>query len=495
VISAGDAHTCAVTAAGGARCWGWNPYGQIGDGTTADRHTPVDVWGFSSGMATISAGSGYTCSVTSSGGAKCWGWNLFDQLGDGTGTDTPYPVGVSGLSSGAVAVSAGRYHTCAITTGGGAKCWGWNLYGQVGDGSTTNRGTPRNVSGLSSGVAEIAVGDSHSCALTTGGGVKCWGLNDVGQLGDGSTTNSPMPVDVSGLTSGVAEIAVGDSHSCALTTGGAVKCWGNNFYGQLGDGSTTSSSTPVNVSGLSSGATAISAGGNHTCAVDGGAAKCWGRNSKGQLGDGTTTGSSTPVSVSDLSAGVTAISAGDSHSCALTTGGRALCWGSNVYGQLGNGKTADRLTPVQVSSLFPGDVAQPDGLISKGGAFVGNGVYNTTGRNQTLSAKRAPGTMTSFDVRIQNDGDALDRILVRGEAPAKGFRVAVTWNGVAVTKDFLAGRLDFALDVGASETIVVKITIKATASAGKVESQKVTLTSTNDLTGKDAVKAKVTVSR
>jgi alpha-tubulin suppressor-like RCC1 family protein len=302
-------------------------------------------------VAAVAAGRSHTCALTVGGGVKCWGYNYYGQLGDGTTTQRTTPVDVSGLTSGVDAIAAGGYHACAATAGGGVTCWGYNYYGQLGDGTTTDRNTPVDVSGLMSGVDAIAAGYSHTCALTVGGGVTCWGRNSYGQLGDGTTTDRNMPVDVSGLTSGVAAIAAGELHTCALTVGGGVECWGHNSYGQLGDGTTTRRTTPVAVSGLTSGVAAIAAGGSHTCALTvGGGVECWGRNEYGQLGDGATTQRSTPVDVSGLTSGVAAIAAGELHTCALTVGGGVKCWGYDLYGQLGIGEFGYSATPVDVVS-------------------------------------------------------------------------------------------------------------------------------------------------
>jgi len=297
-IAAGGHHTCALTSGGAVKCWGANFAGQLGNGTTTDSRTPVDVSGLASGVTAVAAGSSHTCALTSGGGIRCWGANFAGQLGNGTTTDSRTPVDVSGLASGVSAVEVGEYHTCAVTIGGGIKCWGRNFEGQLGNGTTTDSRTPVDVSGLASGVSAIAARLEHTCALTGDGGIKCWGRNGSGQLGNGTTTFSSAPVDVSGLAGGVSAIAAGTFHTCARTSGGGIKCWGYNQYGQLGNGTTTDSGVPVDVSNFASGVSSIVVGAFHACAITtGGGVKCWGANYAGQLGDGTVTDSGTPVDV------------------------------------------------------------------------------------------------------------------------------------------------------------------------------------------------------
>lgn len=351
-VSAGISHTCALTTSGGVKCWGYNYSGQLGDGSRTDHSTPMDVSGLTSGVSAVSAGTFHTCALTSFGGIKCWGSNLYGQLGDGTTTNQTVPVDVSWLSSGVNMVSAGSTRTCALTASGGVKCWGWNLNGQLGDGTTSDRSIPGDVTELTSGVSAISAGAEHACALTSSGGVKCWGMNTYGQLGDESTTDSSIPVDVFELDSGISAVSAGDYHTCALTDSGGVKCWGWNGSGQLGDGTTTNSSIPVNVNGLSSGVILVSAGGEHTCALtDSGVVKCWGKNTQGQLGNETTTDSHTPVEVSGLTSVVSVMSAGGYHTCAITLSGGLKCWGDNSYGQLGDGTIVESHIPVDVSGL------------------------------------------------------------------------------------------------------------------------------------------------
>jgi len=339
-IKAGYGHTCVLTSAGGVKCWARNEYGQVGYGDTALHTTPVDVSGLTSGVAAIATGWYHTCALTFGGGVKCWGHNGRGQLGDESTTDHWTPVNVSGLTSGVAAIAAGAEHTCALLSlGGGVKCWGYNNYGQLGDGVTTDSSIPINVDGLASGVIAITAGSLHTCALTFGGGVKCWGSNSDGQLGLGNYVVHKTPTDVPMLSSGVRAIAAGYFHTCALTSSGEAKCWGNNNYGQVGDGvfDVSDRLAPVTVFGLTSGVTSIAGGYQHTCAVVYGGAKCWGYNGAGQQGTNQPANvfHIAPADVYHFATGARQITAGYEHTCALIDGGGARCWGRDGTGFVG----------------------------------------------------------------------------------------------------------------------------------------------------------------
>ncbi len=349
-ISAGGYTTCALTTEGGVKCWGENHFGELGNGTNQLYHTTaVDVEGLAIDIVAISAGASHVCAITVAGGLKCWGNNRDGQLGNGLYKDSSIPVDVVGLTSGVAAVAAGNGSTCALTTEGGAKCWGNDTFGSLGNGELASTPIPTDVIGLSTGVAAIAGSGSHTCALTTEGDIKCWGYNFYGEVGDGTRINQETPVDVVGLATGIVAIEVGGVHSCALTTSGRVTCWGYNEHGELGNGDQQTSITPVDVIGLSTAVTQISSHTYHTCALlTDGVVKCWGQNGVGELGDGTRINQSTPVTVIALPADVTAITVGVSDTCALMSTGLTRCWGHNVYGEVGDGTTEIRTTPVDV---------------------------------------------------------------------------------------------------------------------------------------------------
>ncbi|MEV5984906.1 Ig-like domain repeat protein [Streptomyces sp. NPDC052051] len=340
---------------------GWNVYGELGDGTTTATTTPVDVHlPAGTRLTDIAAGDFHSLAVTSDGRVLAWGFNDHGQLGDGTTVNRSTPVEVH-LPAGvrATAVAGGEVHSMALTSDGRVFAWGAGFWGQLGNGTNADTSTPVEVH-LPAGTraTAIATGYNHSLALTSDGRVLAWGLNDRGQLGDGTFTDRNTPVETL-LPAGVqvTAIAGGGYHSLALTSDGRVFGWGLNTEGELGDGTFTNRNTPVETL-LPAGVeiTAIAAGGQHSLAVTSdGRVLAWGLNISGALGDGTTVNSSTPVEVL-LPAGtrVTAVTGGAYHSLAVTTDGRILGWGYNIDGQLGDGTTVNRLTPVEM--LLPPDV-------------------------------------------------------------------------------------------------------------------------------------------
>ena len=356
-FSAGGVHTCGVTTSDGAFCWGSNSSGQLGGSAASECEisyyygsgvpcstTAVTVAG-GFAFAAVSAGRSHTCGLTTGGAAYCWGDNVQGQLGDGStiSSGTPVPV-AGGLMFGAV--SAGDGFTCGLTASGAAYCWGYNGVGELGNGTTTNSPIPVAVTGMLT-FTTLSTGDSHACGLTSSGAVYCWGANRSAQLGDGTTTNRTSPMLVAGgLT--FTTVSAGLVHTCGLATSGAAYCWGANDSGELGDGSTVDSRTPLAVAG---GLTfqVVSAGGGYTCGVTTtGAAYCWGANYSGQLGTGTFSGPS--LVPAPVSGGLVfgAVSAGGAHTCGRTTGGTVYCWGGNSDGELGNGSTNGSAVPVRV---------------------------------------------------------------------------------------------------------------------------------------------------
>jgi alpha-tubulin suppressor-like RCC1 family protein len=292
-------------------------------------------------FTSLSAGGFHTCALTAVGAAYCWG----------DGDSVPKPVGV-GLTF-ALLAAGGTIHTCAITTVGTAYCWGYNSQGQLGDGDTTRSATPVAVAGGLS-FASISTGGAHSCGLTAAGSAYCWGFNNSGQLGDSTTTDrwSPVPVK-GGLT--FAMVVAGGVHTCGLTTTSGVYCWGANGSYELGDGTNLGHTTPVAVQTTVAFAGLGSAVGSHTCGVTGsGLGYCWGSDFFGQIGDGTA-GSVAPTPHAIAGALTFAsLSGGSTHSCGLSTSHVAYCWGSNNDGQLGTGSFGGNYpTPVPITGQTP----------------------------------------------------------------------------------------------------------------------------------------------
>jgi alpha-tubulin suppressor-like RCC1 family protein len=303
-IDAGGLHVCALLAEGTVSCWGHNSTGQLGDGSLTGSMTPVAVTGIASAVA-IAAGPGHTCAVLAEGTVKCWGSNWAGQLGNGTQLSSSVPVSVAGITN-AIGVAVGESHSCARLADGGLRCWGANSsgdpfdppFGQLGDGSSVWAiSTPVSVFGMTDAVA-IAAGTFHTCAVLTAGWINCWGLRP---LGTGGLESSLVPVRVSGITDG-STVGAGYLFTCASLHSGTVACWGYNTYGQLGTGAPTDSRAliPATVHGIAD-ATAVDVGTYHACALRAvGTVMCWGFNGDGELGDGTTTQSGTPVAVVGL---------------------------------------------------------------------------------------------------------------------------------------------------------------------------------------------------
>jgi alpha-tubulin suppressor-like RCC1 family protein len=335
MVSAGSFRSCGVTTDNRVYCWG-TTNGFVG-GTLRFR--------------LVSVGGDHICGVTTGDLAYCWGANFQGQLGDGTTTSRTTPVAVLGGHRFS-AVRAGGFHTCGVTLSNQAYCWGRNNEGQVGDGSDLNRRQrPVRVAGGLS-FRQVIAGVAHTCGVTTGNKGYCWGYAAQGQIGDGKLVEqrrSPRAV-VGGLS--FRQIAAGGAHSCGVTQDDRAYCWGNNFDGRIGDGTNTTRLRPVAVAGGLR-FSRVSPGQVHTCAVTtADRAYCWGNNTAGQLGDGTTTHRSVPVAVTGglqfdlVSAG--SGSGENSHTCGVTTGDKAYCWGWNMFGQLGDGTTNDSSTPVAV---------------------------------------------------------------------------------------------------------------------------------------------------
>lgn len=344
-ISAGVRHSCMLDNDGHALCWGSNDEGQVGDGSYEMRSSPARVAG-NFVFSQVTAGYAHSCGLTIANEVFCWGGNAAGQLGDGTTSSRTAPVRLNSSVS-FKQIRAGRDHTCGLSNSGSVFCWGANADGQLGDRSRQARATPATVD-VSAGVAALAVGWHHSCALTGDGTAWCWGRNESGQLGDGTTTSRSAPVKVQ-LDVPLVSIAAGSSHSCGVSSSGRAYCWGRSVYGQVGAG-TLAETVPVPREVASHPPlVTIVAGLSHTCArAQDGSGWCWGRNIFGQLGDGTTVDRSTPVRIRSV-ARLAAVNAGGSHTCATGLGGEAWCWGGNRDGQVGRGDRENATTPVRLA--------------------------------------------------------------------------------------------------------------------------------------------------
>jgi alpha-tubulin suppressor-like RCC1 family protein len=352
------ASNCAVLSTGKVDCWGANGDGQLGNGTATNSDVPIAVLGISDAKAVASDTYGNSfCAVLSTGHMECWGNNGDGQLGNGTTTSSDVPVSVKNITT-ATAVIGGDSGAvdgfCALLSTGHVDCWGYNFSGELGNGTTTNSDVPVAVQTITN-AATLISGFEGFCGLLSTGHVDCWGDNTFGELGSATpkANYSDVPVAVTGITD--AKAVAGDSASatnCVLLSTGQLKCWGEGGDGQLGNGTTANSDVPVSVTGITDAKAVASDGdGGSFCAVlSTGHMECWGFNNYGQLGNGTTTGSSVPVSVKNITTG-TAVTGAIYGFCARLATGHVDCWGFGFYGQLGNGNTASSDVPVAVQTI------------------------------------------------------------------------------------------------------------------------------------------------
>ncbi len=339
-IAPGGNHSCALDAAGKAYCWGSAQFGVLGNPSiVTNPYTPVQVTSALT-FTSIASGMYHSCALTAAGVAYCWGWNLQGQLGDGTNTDRNTPsVTNTALRFTSIAAGGqpGGEHTCALTSAGAAYCWGWNAFGQLGDGTTLNRTTPVQVLGGLTFVS-ISVGNLHSCALTSAGKAYCWG--SAAEIGEGLATNRTAPVAVSGNLT-FKNLSAAWWSACGITTDDKTYCWGSYLTNATGP------ATPTQVFAGNTFASVASSYGGGCGITAAGAGFCWGINSGGQVGDGTTTARSAPVAISG-SIVFASIVAGYGHTCGLTAAGLAYCWGTNEPGQVGDGTQINKLVPTAV---------------------------------------------------------------------------------------------------------------------------------------------------
>ncbi|HSH44442.1 MAG TPA: hypothetical protein VK966_01165 [Longimicrobiales bacterium] len=354
-VAAGAAHSCALGTDGRAYCWGRGHNGELGVGTLTPGVSAPAPTAAAPAFEDITAGYYHTCALTAEGTAYCWGWNSWGQAGiadpDETFIRAPTPVAGEHTFTRLV---AGWYHTCGLTEEGAVYCWGNNGDGQLGDGTQSHRRTPQPI--VAQGpFSELAVGGFHTCAAGAGGQAYCWGRNIEGQLGDGGRIASTAPVPVSSELAFQA-LDAGRAHTCGVS-GTAIYCWGSNDYGQLGTGrpgerGLPGSTRPSQVA-RDQAFVSVTAGSDHTCAVDEpGTGYCWGAGAFGQLGLGTTADQASPRMVQrpefrQIAAGFR------THTCGVSSGQRLYCWGTGDVGQLGNPATTATSVPLQVVNPEP----------------------------------------------------------------------------------------------------------------------------------------------
>ena len=357
---------CIVSNVQSLYCWGSNAYGNLGNGLHGSgvfSDQPIEITSFGTGLypVEVATSDSHSCAILNDGTVSCWGHNNQGQLGDGTQISRYVPTPTLSLGGGvkAVDIAVGGQHSCAVLDDGNVKCWGSNAYGQLGDGTTTDSYSPISSSGFTGTSQAIAItaGWTFTCALIEDGSVKCWGRNNLGQLGIGTSGNTPVttPTQITSFGTGLHAVDIdgGYAQSCAVINDGRVMCWGQGSNGRLGTGNSAQQNTPTFTASLGADryAKQVIQGGGHGCAIiDDGTVKCWGSGES--TGTGTTADVYTPTTTDSLGVGRTAeaIIGGSGHTCAILDDATMACWGFGADGKLGNGASNDELSPVPVTT-------------------------------------------------------------------------------------------------------------------------------------------------
>mmetsp|Transcript_19398 Transcript_19398/g.29046 ORF Transcript_19398/g.29046 Transcript_19398/m.29046 type:complete len:503 (-) Transcript_19398:80-1588(-) len=368
-ISSGRAHTCAIDDKRNLQCWGSNAYGQLGDGSTISRNKPTIIsLGEGGRYATqIAAGDTHSCAIDDKNNLKCWGKHFYGKP-DSNGDDSYYHrsspslIDLNDSQAYATQIAVGREHSCVIDNSNFIRCWGSNKYGQLGDGKRNDLSfSPWDTIDGIDAATQISLGRDHSCAIDILNNLKCWGGNFFGQLGDGTRTHRSTPTSISlgDYTTYATRIALGGDHSCAIDNHNNLKCWGNGYYGYYSpsgiyfDYIFTPTTIPL-YQNKNENAAQIALGREHSCAItlDSSDTNCWGSNLYGQLGDGGFSDKinfpKSKIVLGDISLYITQISLGGEHSCTIDAVNQIRCWGDNAAGQLGDGSYQNKNSPTIV---------------------------------------------------------------------------------------------------------------------------------------------------
>ncbi len=363
-VITGANHACAISRldeqsqSNSLYCWGYNRYGQLGDGSLLDNATAQKVALSGLRLSDVSLGKTHSCALDDKAQVYCWGHNQYGQLGLGLPmASDSQQLQPALLNTKAQQLFAADYHNCALDHQN-LNCWGENTAAQLGNNSTDNQSLAGKVQGLSGVTTQLVGGMAHHCSRSQIGQVHCWGDNSYGQLGDGSNDNQTSAVALP--LSLITQLSSGDDHVCALKADQSIQCWGNNRFGQLGNGNNEAQNSPTAIAQLS--ARQISSGKQHSCALSAdGLVYCWGSNAQGQLGDGSFIDQNLPVQILGLT-DIEAIEAKGDYSCALDSQGKLSCWGDNSYGQLGDGSRVASPTPIAVRGPNDPVISQGDEL-------------------------------------------------------------------------------------------------------------------------------------